>query len=167
MENVTYFQRLKTLVQRGIKAATMPALLVNISFALLDSIIANATEPSWDFSLRDGIFLTALDTGVFMLIVFVGIVLIGLVLAIWKSRLSNILTVTLSLIIGAIPLIVGNYILYILFFIPSFRNLETFFGQFLPLFIIPDIANIVVLTYVGQKMNNVGIWRKSLSTKDN
>jgi len=81
MENTTYFQRLKTLIQRGIKAVAMPALLVNISFALLDSIIANATEPSWDFSLRDGIFLTALDTGVFMLIVFVGIVLISLVLA--------------------------------------------------------------------------------------
>lgn len=167
MENATYFQRLKTLIQRGIKAAIIPALLVNISFALLISIIENATEPSWDFTLRDGIFLTALNTGVFMSIVFVGIVLIGLVLAIWKSRLPNILAVTVGLIIGAIPLIAGNYMLYILFFTPSFRNLETFFGQFLLLFFIPDVVNILVLTYVGQKMNNVGVLRKSLSTKDN
>jgi magnesium-transporting ATPase (P-type) len=155
MENSTYLQRLEFLILIGLKAGIRPALLINISFALLLSIVIDFSEPSWDFTLKDGIFLTILNTSVFMFIVFIGIVLVGLVLAIWKSRLSSKLGISLGFIIGAMLLIAVNYFLWTLFFIPSFRDFETFVGQFLPVYIFPDIANILVLLYAGRKMNNI------------
>lgn len=142
------------LIRRGFKASVKPVLLINISFALLISTAINVTEPNWDFTLRDAIFLTVLNIGALIMSTLMGMVLVGLVLAIWKSRLPNALGISLSCIIGAMPLIATNYILWTLFFIPSFRDYETFIGQFLPLYIIPDIANILVLLYVGQKINN-------------
>lgn len=155
MENSTYSQRLEPLILTGLKVGIRPALLINISFALLLSIVVDFSEPSWDFTLRDSIFLTILNTSVFMFIVVMGIVLVGLVLAIWRSRLSSKLGISLGFIIGAMPLLAVNYFLWTLFFIPSFRDFETFVGQFLPVYIFPDIANILVLLYAGRKMNNI------------
>jgi hypothetical protein len=153
MENTTYSQRLVHLILRGLRAGTKPALLINISFALLISIVIDSTEPNWDFTLRDGIFLTLLNTGVFIAAVFVGVILVGLILAI---RGAKLLIIFLSFTTGVIPLIAANYALWVLFFTPSFRNFDTFVGQFLPLFIIPDISNLLVVAYAGRKMNEIG-----------
>ncbi|HMD82848.1 MAG TPA: hypothetical protein VKE92_16135 [Anaerolineales bacterium] len=153
MKNNAYFQRLKTLTQKGVKTGAVPALLVNKSFALLISIIANAMEPSWDFTIKDGIFLTMLTTGIFMLIVFIGIMLIGLCLALLKTALSSKLAIAFGFIPGTIAVIAGNYILWNLFYQPISRNFETFIGEFLPIYFLPSTANILILANIGRKMN--------------
>jgi|SRR5688572_11346496 len=163
MGNSTYLQRVRTFVQRGVRIGGVSALLINLAFALIISFVINVTEPSWDFTLRDSVFLTLLATSIFMLVVFIGIALIGLGLALWKLRLSNTLAALLSLIVATISSIAANYMFWTLFFAQSFRNFETFVGQFLPLFIVPDVSNILVLLYVGQKMNGPKQLKESLT----
>lgn len=152
MENSTYLQRLKTFIRGGLKVGALPALLINTSFALVLSFIINAMEPSWDFTLGDGVFLTAINTILFASVSLTGIILIGSALALWKKGISSVLATFLGLIVGAIPLIVGNYILWKLFFLPAYQDFDTFIGEFLIMYFLPNIAIILILTRTAQKM---------------
>jgi hypothetical protein len=92
----------------GLKIGLLPALLIYIFLAVMISIIVNETEPSWDFTLQNGIYLSILVFSTFMILTTFGISRISSYLASPERRISDISSIFLGLSIGTILVIIGQ-----------------------------------------------------------
>lgn len=135
-------QRYNLFLTYGRKIGLVPAILIDFIFGVLISINMNGQEPSWDFTLGTGIFLTTVVFITFMGITYSGIAWISSLLASSKRVFSDISAVFLGLSIGTVVVIVGNLILTVISYLEIFL-----FAELLSVF------TILLLAHIAQRIN--------------
>ncbi|MBK9925357.1 MAG: PQQ-binding-like beta-propeller repeat protein [Anaerolineales bacterium] len=138
MKTGNYFQQFKAILFYGIRIIAVPTLLINIFFVLFLSI--GLSQAMWDIELIDGILISLLIITPFLLLTFLGIVIVSLIISLNK-KFSDITAFTLGALIGIAIAATGNIVSF-LFELMSFEFIS-----------LPSIVAVVSLAYIGQKTN--------------
>lgn len=142
MKSQSAVQIYKIYLAYGRKIGFVPAILISFIFGVLISIVMDGAEPSWDFTLETGIFLTTVVFITFMVTTYSGIAWISSSLVSTKRVFSDISAVFLGLSIGTVVVIIGNFILTVI----SYTDIFLFAA-------LPSVLTILLLAHVARRIN--------------
>jgi hypothetical protein len=165
MENITYLQRVKTLLIKVLKIDGLLALLLT---AL--AIVLYSQSYLADRYIIFAVLIFFLIIIPISVVVLLGGTLISSILFLHKKRISSASAGFLGTIIGTALVLIANYVNWFLYYPPGYTyNRISFFefifpkisgglGEFVflvnPLFV-PSLINIFVLAYIGWEINNL------------
>ncbi len=161
-----YSQQLRSFLLSKVSGDYWPAFLINSYFAAMISMYINEAEPSWDFSIFDGIMVAISVVALFMLLTFLGNRCVTSVLNSFHGKLSDISAFFWGLLIGAAVVIGGNYILFILLYPADFWNLVDFYAWIYMFCAFPCVATTVILAYKAQRVNRAAASEVATNTDD-
>ncbi len=167
------WERFKYLIGLEIKAGGLFALFFNILYFSIYLLILYITSSDFEYEYVSAFLFIFIPS---ITIVIIGGILIAIMFSLIENARVNVWTASLGFIGSAIASIFVNYILWLLlyqyahsydsFIERSFTiRLTSFFFSKYPS-LIPNIVDVLLLTYVGWKINKLLISNVTLSTEE-
>lgn len=144
MKTDTYFRQFKINLLYGVRIFAIPALLINIIILLFLSI--GLDQAMWDVDFIGSVIISLLIIAPFLLASILGIVIISFIVS-SNKRLPNIMVFILGALIGIV-------IVAILFRLWSYEFTS-----------LPSVSTVLLLAYVGQRMNRLANLDSSLEVE--
>lgn len=158
MKSIGKFQQIKKLTFEGLKAIRSFVLISLSIWVILQAAFVYNTNPrKWPFWESAGMFIVS--AGVFLLIIYVGILLLNWLSLFYTITMPNLFNCILGSIIGMILIKVGGVIVGTIFYLVNPKNptpLNEKISSSL-LFYIPIIITLSALAYTGWKINDLVI----------
>jgi hypothetical protein len=144
------------------ETSRMWVLISMLLWVIGQTILVYSSNPhKWPFWESMGIFV--ISAGVFLLIIFVGVFLLGWFSLLFKMTMPNLLNCVLGGIVGAVLVKAGGIFVGTIFYLINSKNPTPLNEDFSssPLFYMPIVITILALSYVGWKLNS---WKYGEST---